>query len=139
MRYVSQREAGDIAVAALSMATGHEPDAIRTTFGDRFKSAQSLNSWHFEEWCFRHGIAWQRIHARHQMGGHNQLRAPWPPEPWAPSHLCQVIAAGCFHLVAMDERGVVFDPTDSDRRQLAHADYTEICFVMGLWQVGEPA
>ena len=137
MRQVSIAEAGHSAVAALAMAANWDVPEVRTAFAGGFRATCRVENW-IDEWCFRNGFAWQRIHARHKLGS-RRLRDPWPPVPFAPSHICQVVATGCVHFVAMADCGVVYDPADHDRYDLSHPDYSEIIFVMGLWPVGDDA
>lgn len=59
-------------------------------------------------------------------------RNPWPPQPWAPAHLCQV-ETSMSHAIVMLADGTVLDPADPSRRSLAA--YGRVMNVRGIFDV----
>lgn len=55
----------------------------------------------------------------------------WPPEPFAPVHICSVRNPGGAHYVVMRADGVVLDPLTDEERSLT--DWDEVNNVMGIW------
>jgi hypothetical protein len=97
-------------------------------------------SWDF---LWRHGFAWQQVYPsvpeinrdpsmdvaeRRALYG----RKPWPPEPWAPAHLCQV-ETSMSHAIVLLADGTVLDPADPARRSLS--DYKRVMNVRGIFDV----
>ena len=137
MIYIKQRGEHDCGVAALAMAVGADYETIYEACRDRIEDDRGINELLLHEWLYRHGWAWQQIFRVHQLGGVNVVRETWPPAPWAPVHLCQVLATRDWHFAAMDETGRVFDPWDSSRISLNDPVYRKVSWVMGLWHVQE--
>lgn len=73
----------------------------------------------------QHGFWWQRTYRAWESEGN------WPPEPWAPIHLCQVEQPSRnAHFVVMDAWGVVLDPLREGEYRLA--DWPDVMNVAGL-------
>jgi hypothetical protein len=67
------------------------------------------------------------------------LREPWPPEPFAEVHLCQVVVSETSprpHFCIMLGDGSVLDPLTVDKKSLK--DYFDIYSVAGVYKVGSP-
>lgn len=95
------------------------------------------------DFLWRHGFAYQQVYSsvpeinRDPRGDMTERRAkfgrkPWPPEPWAPAHLCQVLTS-MTHAVVMLADGTVLDPIDPTPRRLS--DYSHVSNVRGIWDV----
>lgn len=72
------------------------------------------------------GYAWRTVYA-----GWGQK--PWPPEPFAPVHLAQVVQpSGNSHYVVMRSDGVVLDPLSDEPKRLT--DWSVVNNVQGVWR-----
>lgn len=63
----------------------------------------------------------------------------WPPKPWAERHLCSVVQTAkdvYGHYVAMDAKGVVYDPALEQFAPKTLGDYYTVEWVAGLYKVG---
>lgn len=95
------------------------------------------------DFFWRHGFAHQLVYpARPEINRDPSApmserraryeRKPWPPEPWAPAHLCQV-ETSMSHAVVLLTDGTVLDPADPTRRSLAA--YSRVMNVRGVWDI----
>src|SRR5262249_34521491 len=122
-------------VAALAMACGVSYDSVLPLL--QKGSGDGVNETDIYDWLIENGWAWQLVYVNRRVANAKyEKRDPWPPLPFAPSHIVQVRATQAWHFTVMDERGAVFDPWTADRKSLDHPDYREISWVMGLWHVG---
>src|SRR3569833_2918109 len=113
------------------MATGVPYEEVHKDIG-----RNSINQTDFEEWCIRHGYAWQVMYVNVFTPDRNfRKRDKWPPAPFAPVHVCQVRATRDLHFTVMDSDGAVFDPWAPERKLLTHPDYREIHWVMCLFKL----
>lgn len=131
---ISQRRDNDCGVAALAMACGVDYDAILPILSE-YWSDKGINDLHVKDWLINNGWAWQEVTMFHPVKGKYEKHDPWPPRPFAPSHIAQVIVAPGAHFTVMDSSGEVFDPWNAARKTLDHADYKQVNWVMGLWRV----
>jgi hypothetical protein len=60
-------------------------------------------------------------------------RDPWPPQPWADVHWCQVINQYGGHAVIMLRDGTVLDPALDEPQRLR--DYVEVNHVTAVYRV----
>jgi hypothetical protein len=95
------------------------------------------------DFLWRHGFALQLVYPsrpeinRDPSGDMAERRAryarrPWPPEPWAPAHLC-LVKTSQAHAVVMLPNGSVLDPMSPAPRRLS--DYDDVLNVRGVWDV----
>ena len=137
MRLVRQRDDWGCGIAVLAMITGRTYVQVRELLdsqdghghdGDWSRSGITYIS--IDRILFAEGFAVQRTYA----GWAEMDGTPWPPEPWAPVHLSQVVQpSGNGHWVVMDEDGKVLDPLRPGRHSLT--DWEKINNVAGLWKV----
>lgn len=111
----------DYATAKAALAT-----AFRTDRGCPYFAAEQL--------LFNEGFAVQRIWQHDASAGSE--RAPWPPEPWADLHWCEVEVsptAPGSHMVVMLADGTVLDPLTPNLKRLS--DYHRVIHVAGVYRV----
>jgi hypothetical protein len=91
------------------------------------------NGYHvMESQLVNHGYAISRKWRVFQPG--NQPRLPWPCEPFADLHWCEVIAGPRgAHAVIMLRDGTVLDPMSDEPKTLA--DYSEVNFIAAVLPV----
>lgn len=144
IRYVKQRSGIDCGIAALAMACAVDYETVANGLvssgitSRRLSEAmgtEGLNDDLVKDWLRRHDWAWQEM-ARNvwQLGGFAP-RHPWPPHPFASTHICFVEASSGWHYCTMDFDGRVYDPWKEDRHTLAHPDYKRVGSVIGLYKV----
>jgi hypothetical protein len=131
---VAQRRDNDCGVAVLAMACGVDYDAIAPILSE-YWSDKGINDLHVKDWLINNGWAWQEVTMFHPVKGKYEKRVPWPPKPFARSHIAQVIVSAGAHFTVMDSTGEVFDPWSADRKSLTHPDYKQVSYVLGLWKV----
>lgn len=130
---IQQRGPNDCGIAALAMACDVPYDAVLPLLEQ--SSGGGINETDLYDWLANNGWAWQLKYVNHRVArGAYEKRNPWPPKPFAPSHIAQVLASQGWHFTVMDGLGNVFDPWTKDRKSLDHPDYREISWVMGLWR-----
>lgn len=134
MKYIAQRGPNDCGFATLAMAVGVDYERIAKDLtpdmGDR-----GINDLHLKQWLIENGWAWQEVFLNYPRAGKYVQREPWPPRPFAPTHIVLLEATRDWHFVAMNSDGEVFDPWKQERKSLAHPDYKRISWVMGLWHI----
>lgn len=135
--YIPQRQNWDCGVAALAMATGNTYERMFEELPVGFENDGGLNELHLQAWMMRNGWAWQHMYQNHPQGGKYIKRDPWPPQPFAPTHIAMVTATAGAHFAVLDDKGLVLDPWDRRRETLTHPDYKQVHWVMGLWPVAE--
>jgi len=136
MERIQQRGPNDCGIAALAMACGVSYESVAPLLES--SSGAGVNEPDLYEWLKANGWAWQMVYQNYRRAGEYHRRTPWPPTPFAPSHIVQVRASQEWHFTVMDGIGRVFDPWTADRKTLHHPDYREISWVMGLWKVAPP-
>jgi hypothetical protein len=129
--YVSQLDRNGCSMASVAMVLGCTYNDMRTRFGD------PENGWDFFRWkdvLGHEGYAWQMFWRTDPFT--REPRSLWPPQPWAPIHICCVDGGtgDGTHQVVMDRKGVVFDPGVTEPRLLS--DYASIAYVAGIFHVG---
>lgn len=135
MRYVKQRESNDCGVAALAMACDMTyEEAAASAWTDR---SEGLNDDLVKDFLFRHDWAWQDRNPNIWRGGGYVKLQPWPPAPFANTHICFVEATAGWHYCVLDFDGRVRDPFNQERQSLAHPDYKRIAGVCGLFKIGQ--
>lgn len=132
--YIPQRFDCDCGVAALAMATFTDYETVAATMNHDTEKT-GVNDLHLKAWLVREGWAWQEIFRNYPKNGSYEKREPWPPAPFAETHIVQVEATRGAHFTVMDGRGSVFDPWNVNRNNLMHPDYKSVHWVMGLWKV----
>lgn len=131
---IQQRGPNDCGIAAIAMACGVPYDDVLPLL--KKGSGGGINETDMYDWMLANGWAWQLVYKNQRIEqGKYQPREPWPPQPFAPSHIVMVRATQDWHFTVMDGDGRVFDPWTDDRKSLDHPDYRDISWVMGLWPV----
>lgn len=140
MKLVRQRGKHDCGIAAIAMAVGVGYDDIAQFLPpNRRGTAMTMGMTYHDlfEACNHFGKAFQYVSQWDRFGlnrvpGATQFprRDPWPPAPWAPSHLVQIPG----HYVAMDAGGRIFDPAGITRTCLP--EDTQI--VIGIFDCPTP-
>lgn len=88
-----------------------------------------------------HGIAMQLRKEAREFDG--QIKAKWPPKPWADIHVCSVYQTrddwkrGDGHYVVMDRKGVVYDPADPVHVKCRLSRYYLVEWVAACFYVDE--
>ena len=143
IRHVRQEHTYGCVLASLAMLAGMTYAEVLAEYPWAIeKEGVDLDTVSFD-FLWRHGFAWQQVYPSHPetnrdpslpMAERRALygRKPWPPEPWAPAHLCQVVTS-MTHAVVMLPDGTVLDPIDPASRRLA--DYEAVHSVRGIWDV----
>ena len=96
-----------------------------------------------DDFCYRHGFARARLYRWHpgpslkaeddyKAEYTKRERAPWPPVPFAPAHLCMVETSQ-YHCVVLTSYGTVLDPLTPKPGRLS--DYSKVTQVHGIWDV----
>lgn len=131
---IQQRGPNDCGIAAISMACDVPYEQVLPLM--RKGSGAGINENDLYDWLIENGWAWQLVYVNRRVEhAKYEKRNPWPPKPFAPSHILQVRATQAWHFTVMDTAGEVFDPWSADRKTLSHPDYQEISWVMGLWRI----
>ena len=129
----------DTCVAAgLAMATGYSYEYILEAFFDWMSRSgeKAIPDEIMYEWLATQGFAVQ--HIEHDSELTEMLRTPWPPEPWAPLHLCTVQSrdpSHMNHMVVMEADGIVIDSQDDCRVERLLTDYRRVYSVTGVWDL----
>lgn len=144
IRHVRQEHPGGCVIASLAMLGGETYAAVLAQYPwvDGREGGCDLETVS-HDYFFRHGLACHTIWPslpeinRDPAGDMGERRArygrkPWPPEPWAPAHLCEVTTSQS-HAVVMLADGAVLDPLDPSPRTLAA--YGHVSNVRGVWDI----
>lgn len=140
MILVRQRLTYDCAIATIAMACGQTYEEVFADLGHELNGQaehklRGISDTLVKHYLFRHGWAWQERTMNLWHGGEYRQQEPWPPAPFAASHICLVKATEESHYCAMDETGRVFDPWEPSRVSLTHPDYNRVMAVAGLFKV----
>lgn len=158
---VRQTDAYGCGVACLAMVTGCRHEDVRAWFrvkawanarhdgralahGDPGYEAVEAHDFsrygidHFDtqRYLAEHGFAsalkWQTPRL-------NETRPAWPPAPFAPAHICQVLTVNGGHAVVWLPDGRVLDPATREPRTLAHPVYFGgLQWVLGVCRMEAP-
>ena len=144
LRYVKQRTEIDCGVAALAMACdldyeqvadGLVPGAGCLTRLSEAMGTEGCNDDLVKAWLRHSGWAWQEATRNVWSRGGFIPCSPWPPQPFAVTHVCFVEATKGWHYCVLDFDGSVRDPWKQERRSLDHPDYKRVSSVIGLFKV----
>lgn len=131
---VLQKHTRGCGVAALSMLTGMDYDAVAARFPFDLQT-QGLYYNGVESFLADAGYAIRKLH-RWFGWVDSPERTPWPCEPFADVHLCEVIVyegAPMNHFIVMLKDGSCLDPLASEPRRLS--DYFKVNSVAGVYKV----
>jgi len=132
-RYVRHRLENDCVVTCLAMVTGHPftkvLKGIKQYWEDKGQF-EGTSDEVFEAYLAQHGYAIQYMH--HEYAPTYELRANWPPAPFAPIHVCDVFDGG-MHATVMLADGSIMDPNDRSKKRLT--DYHRVFSVAGIFKV----
>lgn len=143
--YVKQRGDIDCSIAAIAMACdlSYEQAAagLVVTDGTGMRLAEAIqpeggNDDLTKAWLRCNGWAWQEVTRNLWRGSAFHPVHPWPPAPFANTHICFVEATAGWHYCVMDFVGRVFDPWNEARTTLSHPDYKRVATVLGLFKMG---
>ena len=144
LRYIKQKSEIDCGIAALAMACDLKYEQVSDALilgdgnGIRVSEAmgkEGLNDDLVKAFLLFNGWAWQEATRNIWMKGGFHERRPWPPQPFAFTHICFVEATKGWHYCVMDFDGTVRDPWKEDRRSLRHPDYKRISSLLGIYKV----
>lgn len=145
MRYVKQQSEIDCGIAALAMACDLSYEHVATGsligfdgMGMRLAEAikpEGANDDLVKAWLRCNGWAWQEITRNIWMQGKFHPVFPWPPRPFASTHVCFVEATKGWHYCVLDFDGRVRDPFNKERQSLDHPDYKRVSSLLGLFRV----
>lgn len=131
INWVQQEDKYGCTVAAVAMVVGKTYQEVRSYFTIDFsKSGAILEDWH--DYLFDNGFICHRTHRFLHLKEINLRKPVWPPEPFAPIHICNVINEVSAHAVVMLENGDVLDPAWPGVHKLT--DYKEVYWVTGCWK-----
>ena len=131
--YVESDDKVSCVLACLAMVTGKSVAQVRDgmrQYWHNEASEQGTSDEAFEAYLSARGYAIQ--HVSHDYLPEDRLIKPWPPEPWAPVHVCDVYEQGP-HAVVMKHDGTVLDPNDTGMTSLSQ--YHRVYAVQGIWKV----
>lgn len=137
-RLIRQEHDWGCGVAALAMVTGQTYDEVRTwilhnwvhnvmacdpaDWLTKHGVTQYVLDWYLGE----HGFAWRRLYRAWTDAD------SWPPKPFAPVHVAQVVQpSGNAHFVVLTAGGRVLDPMSDAFRSFF--DWEQINHVQGVW------
>jgi DNA primase large subunit len=136
MKCVHQKHSMGCGLAALAMITGSNYDEIIKFFSppiDFNKDGISFRA--IDAYLVDHGYAIARKF-QHYGFFNCPKREIWPPQPFAPIHLCEVRVyenAPCTHFVIMLSNGRILDPINDEHKNLNF--YFKVISVAGIYKV----
>jgi hypothetical protein len=138
-RYVAQPNGYGCAIACVAMIVGKTYDEMEAWLLAQGLARSRMESGLYDmlwlEALARHGFAWEQRYQADPF--HNECDRPmWPPDPFAPIHVCSTSVAGGHHAVVMLGDGSVLDPFKRERTSLRHPDYLNVSQVAGVWSHG---
>lgn len=134
--YVAQPNAYGCAIACVAMIVGKTYDEMETWFLEagltRSRMEKGLWNGIYYEALWRHGFL-----IKERWRNDPILNGPgvwgWPPEPFAPAHICCAEVQAGSHAFVMLADGTVLDPFKLERTTIRHPDYREISSVTGVF------
>lgn len=145
VKYIKQRGAHDCSIAALAMACDLSYDdaaaGLIVTDGTGMRLLEAIepegaNDDIVKAWLRSNGWAWQEATRNLWRNGSFHPIHPWPPAPFALTHICFVEATAGWHYCVMDFAGRVYDPWSEERGSLSHPDYKRVSTILGLFKIG---
>lgn len=127
-------------VAALAMATGMTYDKVASYFVLRDFRKHGMIPNNIDHFLFDHGFVMCRVSQNKDWTWefpnrveHKQLWEFWPPKPFAPAHIAQVVQkmTGNLHFIVLDDKGKIFDPLGIAK---TYSDYRDVLMVTGIWK-----
>ena len=94
-----------------------------------------------DEFLAEQGWAVQRVWPASDFD--KEIKAKWPPKPWAEVHVCSVYQTrNDFlrkdgHYVVMDGKGLVYDPADPEYTRCRLSRYYDVEWVAAVYKVEE--
>lgn len=131
IRHVRQEDSHGCALASLAMVTGETYAEVKAKFSRVGIAQTGVTFFVFEDYLAQHGYACARLMYNDFI--RDRKREPWPPEPFADVHMCEVMDTNGGHVVVMLADGTVLDPATDERKRLA--DYASVNFVSGVFKV----
>lgn len=145
--YVQQKHPNGCLVAAVAMILGRTyedlHDEVRPQIGVWKGGKCVAGEFDFAKEGWNMSDAYQvlceagfAIHSRYKFTWLGAAeREEWPPKPWAPVHLCEVITS-MPHAVVMLSDGAVLDPNRPPGTFPGNLDYySRVISVTGCWKV----
>jgi hypothetical protein len=134
LKYIKQRGEHDCGIAAIAMACHVSYERVEVDLAHCLTDG-GLNDTLVKDWLRRHDWAWQEVSRNLWKGNKFVPVHPWPPAPFASTHICFVEATRDWHYCVMDFEGRVYDPWNENRQTLDHPDYKRIASVLGLFRL----
>lgn len=137
IRYVGQPNGYGCAIACVAMITGLTYDATETWMIAQglplARMVQGIHEGIYLEALDRLGFVYVRRYRCDPF--HNRCDRPvWPPDPFAPAHMCSADVRAGHHAFVMLGDGSVLDPFKRERTTIAHPDYLRVDQVVGVWR-----
>lgn len=110
-------------------------ETVAADLSSTAESENGLNDTLIKHWLWSNGWAWQEVTRNLFWGNAFVPLHPWPPRPFASTHICFVEATAGWHYCVLDFDGRVYDPWSEVRTSLNHADYKRVASVTGLFRV----
>lgn len=134
--YVAQPNGYGCAIACVAMIAGKTYDEMESWILDqdlpRTRMEQGIHEGIYLEALDRLGFVYAR-RWRCDPFVNRCERPVWPPDPFAPIHLCTADVAVGHHAFVMLGDGSVLDPFKRERTTIAHPDYLKVDQVIGVW------
>lgn len=141
VEWVAQNDTYGCGVAVLAMLFGISYQEAKARFPAYDPAKHGI---HVDDVLVDFGYAlatkWNTFHWRFFCNSREEPRNPWPPEPFASTHICKVRVTAnspCFHWVVMLADGKVLDPLTPEPKRLT--DYDTVVSVSAVVPVGERA
>lgn len=136
MNLVKQTQPMGCYVAALAMLTDLSYDEVKARFSSDYDfDKNGITHYASDAFLAEHGYAlaykWEHDQVR------KTTRQPWPPEPWADVHLCEVVVdpKKGAHAVIMLKDGRIYDPHFGELPNIRNSYYIRTYFVAAVYKV----
>lgn len=137
IEYVAQPNGYGCAIACVAMIVGKAYDEMEAWLLSqglpRDRMEQGIHEGIYLEALDRLGYVYARRYRCDSF--HNRCDRPvWPPEPFAPIHMCSADVPSGHHAFVMLADGAVLDPFKRERTAITHPDYRQVDQVIGIWR-----
>ena len=127
-KLIQQKDGYGCGIACLAMIAGKTYDEVAVDF-PRINETFGMTFHDADAWLVDHGFALTR---KWMFKRGNVKVTPWPPHPWAKTHLVTVVRDAASHFVVLLEDGTVLDPVSGETTTLKNIVYTEISLICGV-------
>lgn len=129
----TEQTKGGCGIACIAMITGETYARIMDQY-PTFCGNCGMEDDDLDHFLAELGFSVQRLWPDKAFDG--TVRKPWPPKPWADLHIAsvyQTLRDVDGHFVAMDKKGNVYDPADSEYTKCRLSRYPIIEWVAGVF------